>query len=93
MYALTPTIIDNQLLIGRYGPSKTCRQFYKIPVANITAPIMMYQNHNSDAPTKWTELTMPTHCFTDLVPNTSPPVVVGGDDTTGTIPNSRYQDV
>ena len=81
MYGFTPTIIDDHLLIGRYSPSKTCNQFHKTPIANITAP--MYQNHNSDTPTKWTELTMPTHWYTDLMPNTSPPVVVGGHDNTG----------
>ena len=83
MYNFSPTISDGHLLIGRHNPSNTCKQFYKIPVANITAP--MYQNHNSDSPTKWTELTMPTHWYTDLIPNTSPPVVVGGEDTGGTI--------
>ena len=80
MYGFAPTIIDDSLFIGKYNPAKICKHFYKIPVANITAP--MYQNRNSD---KWTKLTVPTHWFTDLVPNTSPPVVVGGDDITGTI--------
>ena len=84
MYGFTPTISDDCLLIGKYSPTNTstCIQSYKIPVADITAP--MYQNHNSDTSTKWTELTLPTHWFTDLVPNTSPPVVVGGE-TTGTM--------
>ena len=82
MYAFTPTISDDCLLIGKYSPNNTCKQFYKIPVANITAP--MYKNHTS---TKWTELTLPTR-FTDLIPNISPPVVVGGVDTTGTIPTA-----
>ena len=48
----------------------------------------MYKNHNSDTSTKWTELTLPTHWFTDLVPNASRPVVVGGEDTAGTIPTA-----
>ena len=86
MYGFTPTISDDHLLIGRHNPSYTCKQFYKIPVANITAP--MYQNYSSDTPTKWTELTMPTHWYTDLMPNTSPPVVVGGEDTDGIIPTA-----
>ena len=85
MYGLSSTICEDHLLIGKHNPSYTCKQFYKIPVANITAP--MYQNDNSDTPTKWTELTLPTHWYTDLVPHTSPPVVVGGEGvgTTGTI--------
>ena len=82
MYDFTPTISDDCLLIGKYSPSKICKAFYKIPVANITAP--MYQNRNSD---KWTHLTIPTHWSTSLMPNASPPVVVGGDNMhiTGTI--------
>ena len=86
MYGFTPTISYDHLLVGRYSPTNTCKQFYKIPVANITTP--MYQNDNSDMPTKWTELTLPTHWYTDLVPNTSPPVVVGGEDTAGTMPTA-----
>ena len=88
MYGFSPTISDDHLLIGRHNPSETCKQFYKIPVTNITA--LTYQNHNSDTPTKWTELTLPTHWYTDLIPNTSPPVVVGGEDidTAGTMPTA-----
>ena len=33
--------------------------------------------------TKWTELTATDHWYTGLVPNSSPPVIVGGEDTTG----------
>ena len=73
MYGFRPTISDNHLLIGKYSPSKTCNQFYKIPVANITA--LMYQIHNDDAPTKWTELILPMHWYTELMPNISRPVV------------------
>ena len=83
MFGFRPTISDEHLLIGKYNPIGICKQFYRIPVANITAP-----SHNSDRSTKWTELTTPTHCFTDLVPNTSPPVVVGGEDITCTIPTA-----
>ena len=83
MYSFTPTIIDNSLLIGGYCPFEIC-QYYQIPVGNITA-----LNHNSNRSSKWTKLTTPTtHSFTDLVPNISPPVVVGGEDTTGTIPTA-----
>ena len=81
MYGFTPTISDDHLLIVGYcytnGASKRA---YKIPVANITASID--QQHNSDTPTKWTELTAADHFYTALVPSSSPPVVVGGHDTT-----------
>ena len=83
MYGFTPTISDDHLLIGSYCPFETSTHFYKTPVVNITAPY-----HNIDRSTKWTKLTTPTDWFTNLVPNTSPPVVVGGEDITGTIPTA-----
>ena len=88
MYGFTPTISDDHLLIvGYYSTNmKGYKSAYKIPVANITVSID--QQHNSDTPTKWTELTATDHWDTALVPSSSPPVVVGGDDTTGTIPTA-----
>ena len=82
MYGFTPTISDDHLIIvGYHGAEmKGYNAAYKIPVANITS---IDQQHNSDTPTKWTELT--DHWFTALVPSSSPPVVVGGNDTTNTI--------
>ena len=59
---------------------------YKLPVANITASID--QEHKSDIPTKWTKLTKADHLCTDLIPSSSPTVVVGGQDTTDTIPTA-----
>ena len=76
-FGFTPTISDDHLLIVGYYDEDTqiCKDAYKIPVANITASID--QEHNSDTPTKWTELTAADHWFTALVPSSSPPVVVG----------------
>ena len=51
----------------------------------VTITASIDQQHNSDTPTKWTELTANNHLNTALVPNSSPPVVVGGD-ISGTIP-------
>ena len=84
MWAFTPTISDDQILIVGYSGANMKRNIsaYKIPVANITASID--QQHNSDTPTKWTELTAADHWQTALVPSSSPPVVVGGQDTTST---------
>ena len=84
MYGFTPTIsADHLLIVGYCGADmQGYKGAYKIPVANITAPID--QQHNSDTPTKWTELTAADHWGTALVPSSSPPVVVGGQDTTGT---------
>ena len=88
MYGFTPTISDDHLLIVGYSGADTkgYKSAYKIPVANITASID--QQHNSDTPTKWTELTAADHWYTALIPSSSPPVVVGGEDTTGTIPTA-----
>ena len=85
MYSFTPTISDDHLLIVGYcgADLKSYNGAYKIPVANITESID--QQHNSDTPTKWTKLTAADHWGTALVPSSSPPVVVGGEDTTGTI--------
>ena len=83
MYAFQPTISDDHLLIvGYHHTNIRYKSAYKIPVANITASI---DRHNSDTPTKWTELTMADHWHTALIPSSSPPVVVGGEDTTSTI--------
>ena len=85
MYGFTPTIsADHLLIVGYCGADiKVYESAYKIPVANITASID--QQQNSDTPTKWTELTAADHWSTALVPSSSPPVVVGGEDTTATI--------
>ena len=87
MHGFTPTISDDYLLIVGYcgADIKSYKGFYKIPVANITASID--QQHNSDTPTDWTKLTV-DRWDTVLVSSSSPPMVVGGEDTTGTIPTA-----
>ena len=81
MYSFTPTISDDHLIIVGYcgADLKSYNGAYKIPVANITASI---------SSTKWTELTAADHWHTALVPSSSPPVVVAGEDTTGTMPTA-----
>ena len=90
MYGFKPTISDDHLLIvGYYGAERKCYNgAYKMPVANITASI--HQQHNSDTPAKfkWTKLTAADHWCTAIVPSSSPPVVVGGENQTGTIPTT-----
>ena len=77
MWGFTPTISDDHLLIVGYaGAYMRYNYAYKIPVANITTSIA--QQHNSDTPTKWTELTATDHIYPALIPSSSPPVVVGG---------------
>ena len=88
MYGFTLIISDDYLLIAGYSGAdmKGHNGTYKIPVANITSSIDRL--HNSETPTKWTELTAVDHLYTSLVPSSSPPVVVGGEDKTGTIPTA-----
>ena len=88
-WGFIPTISDDHLLIVGYGDAytKRNRSAYKIPVANITTA-SNHQQQNSDTPTKWTELTAADHWDTALVPSSSPPVVLGGDDKTATIPTA-----
>ena len=84
MYGFTPIVSDDHLLIVDYdGADKKCyNSAYKIPVATIITSLD--QQHNSDTPTKWSELTAADHWNTALVPSLSPPVVVGGIYSTGT---------
>ena len=88
MYGFTPTISDDHLFIMGYVSTamKSNNGACKLSVANITTSID--QQHNSDTPTKWTKLTAADHWSTALVSSSSPPVVVGGEDTTGTIPTA-----
>ena len=80
-------MISYLLIVGYVGAGiRKYKSAYKVPVANITASIN--QQHNSDTPTKWTELTAADHWCTTLVPSSYPPVILGGDDTTGTIPTA-----
>ena len=85
MCVFTPTISDDHLLIVGYtGVNRTReRSTYKIPIANITASMDRYNKSS-----KWTEVTVHDHDCTTLVPSSSPPVVVGGEDTTGSIPTA-----
>ena len=87
MYGFTPTISDDHLLIVGYSGAdmRLYNGAYKIPVGDITASI---DQHNTFGErfkfTKWTELTAVDHWHTALVPSSSPPVVVGGDNKTST---------
>ena len=84
MCGFIPTISDDHLIIVGYSGAdiRGYNSAYKIAVANITASID--QQHNSDISTKWIVVTAADHWSANLVPSSSPPVVVGGEDTTGT---------
>ena len=88
MFGFTPIVYDDYLLIVSYygADMRSYNGVHKIPVANIAAS--GDQQHKSDTPTKWTELTIVDHWCTTLLPSSSPPVVVGGNNTAGTIPTA-----
>ena len=81
MFAFTPTITsdDHLLIVGYANAVNRQRSAYKMPVTNITSS--NDPKLNSDAYTKWTELTATDHKQTALVPtSSSTPVIVGGED-------------
>lgn len=82
MYGFMPTITDGNLLIVGYsdGEKKRDRSVYKMPVADIVALDNQYQSRTTT--TKWTELDVATHWGASLVPGSSPPMIIGGEDTT-----------
>ena len=82
MYGFMPTVTDGNLLIVGYsdGEKKRDRSVYKIPVSDIVALDNQYQSRSTAA--KWTELGVATHWGASLVPNSSPPMIIGGEDTT-----------
>ena len=90
MCGFTTIVSDDHMLIVGYSSVGMTRDksAYKleIPVANITASCD--QQYNSDTTIKWTTLAAADHWYTALVPSSSPPVVVGGEDTTGTTPTA-----
>ena len=81
MLAFTPTVTsDDHLLIMSYGGAdmKSYKGVYTIPVDNITSNDQQYGIR-----TTWTKLTEVDHYHAAPVPNSSPPLVVGGEDSTG----------
>ena len=87
MWGFIPTVFDDHLLIVGYtgADMKGYNNAYKIPVTNITATSNdQYTFCKLFKSTKWTELTAADHLYTVLVPNSSPPVVIGGHHCSGT---------
>ena len=87
MWGFIPSTFDNHLLIVGYTGAdlKGYGDIYKIPIANIVASTGQ-QNTFSKLlkSTKWIELTAADHLYTALVPNLSPPMIVGGHHCNGT---------
>ena len=84
MATFTPIITDDHLLMVGYVTAniRHVTNAYKIPVDDITRS--GDQQRTSDTSTKWITMANDTHLFTALVPSSSPPVVVRGEDQSGT---------
>jgi len=82
MVTFTPIITDGYLLIVGYTDAdiKHCKKTYKITIDDITRS----SDQRKTTPTKWIAMTNATHWRTAPVPSSSPPVVVGGQDQSGT---------
>ena len=92
MFTFTPIITDDHLLIVGYTAANRRRvtNAYKIPVDDITRS--GDQQQTSDTSTKWITMTNDTHWYTALVPSSSPPVVVGGEDQSATTSDIKMYD-
>ena len=80
MDCFIPIIVVGYLyIVGHSGvDNKVYNDAYKIPVVDIIRS--GDQQLTSDTPTKWITMTPSDHYYTAIVPNSSPPVVVGGRD-------------
>jgi len=81
MLNFTPTIANNQLFIVGYSSLllKCSSNAFMIPVEDITR-----LDNKQHASTKWIKINSTTHLYTALIPDMSPPVVVGGRAADGT---------
>ena len=82
MWALSPIISNDELFIVGYigGESNRAhREAYKIPVISIISSLE--QKHQGT--NKWVDLPPSSYYYSTLIPNSSPPVFVGGEDKQG----------
>ena len=78
MWGIFPTISDNNILIVGYykADGKVTNTSYQLPVDIITSSAMSAPN--TDQPVQWMELPSAPHYNTITIPNTHPPVILGG---------------
>jgi len=83
MSVFTPIIADeNLLIVGYVGiDGQVHSDAYKIRVADITRSGS--QKQTGDKPNKWITMTSADHVFITIVPNSFPPLIVGGEDQRG----------
>ena len=83
MAIISLTIADDLLYIAGYGTSdkKRSNEAYKITVDEITSSVA--QPPTSSQTVQWTTIPSTPHYYTAIVPNSYPPVIIGGDDQQG----------
>ena len=93
MWNFTPTVSNDYMVIvgfseGNFSKHRSTKA-YKIPITKIATSESIDQPQTShDGPTKWITMTSAFNKFTAFIPNSVPPMVVGGTDESGTIPTS-----
>ena len=82
MWAFSPIISNDELyIVGYIGGegNRAHKEAYKIPVISITSSLE--QKHQGT--NEWIELPPTSYYYNSLIPNSSPPVFVGGEDKQG----------
>ena len=76
MWGIFPTISDNKIIIVGYSRStRRTNRVYQLPVDIITS-----STTTSNQPVQWMKLPRAPHYDTITIPNSHPPVIMGGDD-------------
>ena len=83
MYFISLTIADDLLYIAGYTTSdmKRSNEAYKIAANKITSSVA--QPPTSSQTVQWTTIPSTPHYNTATIPNSCPPVIIGGDDLQG----------
>lgn len=81
MWAFSPIVSNDELhIVGFCGQdNRPHRNSYKMPIVYITSTLG--QNHQGR--NYWIDLPPSSYYYTTLIPNSSPPVFVGGEDREG----------
>ena len=73
------TISDDLLYIVGYGTTTVrFKEAYKVSVKKITSTVMLPPTSN-----QWIKISSPPHYFTTTIPNTCPPLILGGASLQG----------
>ena len=89
MVYISLTITDDLLYIAGYGRSdnKRSNKAYKIAADKTTSSVA--QPPTSSQTVQWTTIPSTPHYHTAIVPNSYPPVIIGGDDLQG-VPTTDF---